>query len=248
MKKQILLSVLIACAIMFVNVSHAQLKKVAIISVYGDKNLSDDPMNTLIYEKILKDSSYNITRIINDFDKVLREKFVQKFPFEVMAKEDVITTDGYKEIADLTRFKSGNYYVVPGEGYVSIAAWGAIAQDDEAIKKAFEILPDDVDGVIIAYLNFNMYQSGGIGPLSRQKVYAVVNMKIFNRDVKRLFKLREKETSDTGIMAVGGIVTQPKEVMPLIDNASENLFVAMDKKLDKSLGKMIKKMQKEAGN
>lgn len=242
MKLKIITFSLLICSVFF---AQAQLNKVAIISVFGDKNLSDDPMNTLIYEKILNDTSYNITRVVNDFDITLREKFVTQFPFPFMAKEDVVGAEGYGDLEELSRYKEGNWYVVPGTDYISIAAWGSVFKDEEAIKKSFELLPDDVDGVMIAYLNFNMYAAGGIGPLAKNKIYAYVNVKIFNKEGKRIFKLKERESSDSGVLAVGGVVTNPSEVMPMIDEASVNLFEAMDKKLGKSLGKLLKKMEKE---
>jgi len=244
MMKKIFLFSFLAFAVAFQ--VEAQLKKAAVISVFGDKNLSDDPLDTKLYEAIMKDSSFNITKIVYKFDETLQTNFLKEFPFPFMPKEEVVNAPGYKELSDLSRFKEGNFYITPGEGYVGIAAFGALMQDDKAIKKSFELLPQDVEGVMVAYINFNMYEAGGIGPYAKQKVRANVNLKIFNREGKRIFKLKEAESSNGGVSSLGGIVLDIKKVMPLIEEASDNLFVAMQKKLNKKLKSMAKKIDKDS--
>lgn len=221
----------------------AQLEKVALISVFGDRNLSDNPLDTKIYEILMKDSSFNLTPIVNKFDETIRENFIPQFPFPFIEKDEVVGAEGYPEIKELTRWANNDFYTTPADDYVSIAAYG-IADDNDAIAQAFTILPDDVDGVMIAYINFNIFDAGGVGPLAKKRIYAYVNIKIFDREGNRIFKLKERAKSDHGVLSVSGIITDIDKVLPMINEASANLFDDMEKKLPKSLNKMAKKIEK----
>lgn len=49
----------------------AQIKKVALISVFGGRNLTDNILETKIYEAIMKDSTFNLTKIVTKFDSLI---------------------------------------------------------------------------------------------------------------------------------------------------------------------------------
>lgn len=231
-------------ALLFISFAvNAQLEKVALISVFGDRNLSDNPLETKIYEALMKDSSFNIVPIVNKFDKTIREVFLPQFPFPFLEKSEVVGSEGYPEIKELTRWAKNDWSTTPADDYVSIAAYG-IADDNEAIAKSFEIVGNGIDGVMIAYINFNIYDAGGVGPLAKKKVYAYVNIKIFDKAGNRIFKLKERASSDKGVLSVSGIITDLDKVLPMIESASDNLLEDMVKKLPKSLNKMAKKIEK----
>ncbi|GHN01545.1 hypothetical protein WSM22_30340 [Cytophagales bacterium WSM2-2] len=239
MKKIFILSLLVCIGF---TTSFAQMKKVALISVFGSRNLSDDPMEGKIYEVLMKDSSFNLVKIVNNFDVLIRDKFVPQFPFPFFPKEEVVNAAGYQDLRALTRWAKDNYYTTSATSYVPIAAFG-IVNDNDAIKKAFEVVPG-ADGVMIAYIDFNIFTSGGFGPLAKKKIAAYCNLKIFNKDAKRIFKLRERAVSNDGTMSVAGYLTDVKEIMPMIEQAATNLFADMQEKLPKSLAKMAKQMDK----
>lgn len=228
---------------MICTMASAQVDKAALISVFGDRNLSDNPMDTKIYEILMKDSSFNLAPIVNNFDKTIRDKFLPQFPFPFLSKEEVVGATGYGDLQELTKWGQSSWYTTAAEGYIPIAAYG-IADDTEAIVKSFEVVQQGVNGVMVAYVNFNIYDAGGVGPMARKKVYAYVNLKIFDNEGKRIFKLKERASSDKGVIAVGGIITDIDKVMPMIESAASNLLDDMEKKLPKSLNKMAKKMSK----
>lgn len=223
--------------------SQAQLNKVAVISVYGSRNLSDNPLETKLYEAIMKDSSFNLNPIVTKFDVTIREKFVPQFPFPFLTKEEVVNAPGYKDLANVTKYMKEDWRFTAAKDYVPIASFGII-DDTEAIKKSFELLPADVEGVMVCFIEFNIYDAVGVGGMSSKKVYAYVNTKIFNRDGKMIFKLKERASSSKGVMAVGGIITDIKKVMPMVTDAADRLFEDMQEKLPKSLAKMAKRIDK----
>jgi hypothetical protein len=224
-------------------VSNAQLKKVALISVFGNRNLSNNILETSLYETLMKDSSFNLTKIVTKFDNIITTTLVPQFPFPFVPKEEVVNANGYKDLKELTKWAKDDWQTTPAEGYVPIAAFG-IFDDEAAIKKSFDVIPD-IDGVMIAYIEFQLYDAVGMGGITTKKVYAYVNIKIFDKDGDRIFKLKERSSSSGSVMAIGGFVTDVKKIMPLINDASDKLLVDMQQKLPKSLAKMAKKMEKE---
>jgi hypothetical protein len=253
MKKTYLLTTLaIVCLGLFK--AHAQLNKVALISVYGNRNLSDNPLEKAMNEQLLNDSSFNLMPFVEKFCTIINDDLLKEFPFPFVPKEEVINAPGYKELEKYTRegTKGSTYDIAEGKvpiynvakGYIPIASFG-IVDDVAAIKKAFEVLPADVDGVMIAFLSFDLVDQAGAMGITVKKVRAYVNIKIFNREGKRIFKLKEYETSDKGMVAVAGFVAETKKIMPHIKDASEQLYEAMKKKLPKSLAKLAKKIAKD---
>ena len=251
MKKNVI-TLLILCFGVFE--SNAQLNKVALISVYGNRSLSDNPLEKAMNEQLLNDSSFNLMPFVEKFSTIINDELLKEFPFPFVPKEEVINAPGYKDLAKYTRegTKGSTYDLVEGKvpiynvasGYIPIASFG-IVDNVEAIKKAFEVLPADVDGVMIAFMSFDLVDQMGTMGVTVKKVRAYINIKIFNREGKRIFKLKEYETSDKGIVAVGGFVAETKKIMPHLQNASDQLFEAMKKKLPKSLAKLAKKIAKD---
>ncbi|MDX2189820.1 MAG: hypothetical protein SFY32_08140, partial [Bacteroidota bacterium] len=56
--------------------TQAQIKKAALISVFGSRNLSDDPLETKLYEAIMKDSSFNLSKVVTRFDSLIINSFL----------------------------------------------------------------------------------------------------------------------------------------------------------------------------
>ncbi|MEQ8924398.1 MAG: hypothetical protein RLO81_01230 [Fulvivirga sp.] len=231
---------------------YTQVKKCAVISVFGNRNLSDDPLDTKLYEALLKDSSFNIAGTVNEYEKLVRNEFLDLFPFPFKDKAEVINSDEYKALDSITVYKTYAWEkskfnwadpLIGADGYLKIAPW---LGDAKVIKKAFEVFPD-VDAVLIAYIDFNLYDAVGIGGISSKKVYAYANIKVFNSDAKRIFKVKDRSSSKKGVTALGGFVLDPDKLKPMVFDAAEQLFADMKKKFPKKLEKMAKKIDKMAG-
>jgi len=243
--------ILLSLCLIITTVSYAQIKKAAIISVYGSKNLSDNPLETKLYEALLNDDSFDVSKTVLKFEEMINKKIVPGFDFPFMEKKAVVDSKEYKGIK--TRYMeevnedSGSlekFYqaLVPADGYKNLASFG-IVNDKKAILEFFELFPD-VDAVMIAYIDYNIYDGIGALGVSKKKVYANANIKLFNKEGKRIFKLKESESSKKGVLAVAGIVPDPGKLKPLIDDATKQLFNGLDKRIAKSMKKMVKKLNK----
>lgn len=249
MKKMLLIAAALF-GMIAVTQTHAQVKKAAIISVFGNKNLSDNPLETKVFEELLKDSSFDISGTVMDFEKIIMDEMVPRFTFPFTPKEEVVNNAAYQAlspslVSDEEEGSLEDWFnpYVPADGYKNIAAFG-IWNDKKSIEACFEMFPD-VDAVMIAYVDFNLYDAVGAMGMSSKKVYAYCNIKMFDRDGKRIFKLKERASSRSGVMAVGGFVTSPDKLKPMIAEASEELLIDMQKKIVKSVEKMAKKLAKK---
>lgn len=250
MKKTFTL-IVVAIVLMLSNNVYAQLKKVAIISIYGNRNLSDNPLDRAFNEKLLKDSSFNVNGIVEKFANYVNEEMIKDFPFEFVPKNEVVNNPEYKKLAEVASASKHNesYDLLDGKvsvystapGYLPIASFG-IVDDVKAIKQAFTFLPADVDGVMIAFVTFKLEDQAGMMGLTVKKVRAYANVKIFNREGKRIFKLKETELSKESVTGAMGVVVEPNKVMNLVKSAFDELLDAMKKKMPKSLAKLAKKI------
>lgn len=220
-----------------------QINKVAIISIWGDKNLSDNPIDTKLYEKIMNDPSFDISNQVNKFEELMMQKLIPAFPFPFMPKNEVVGKEGYEALNELSTYKNTAYMVSPADQYIALAAFG-IVQDNDAIKKALELYPD-VDGVMIAYMDYTLQDGSGVGPYMTKKIRGDCNIKIFDREGKRIFKLKTYgKPSKTSASSIGGIITDVNKINTMIEEASVSLFEKMEGKMEKKLAKMAKKLSK----
>ncbi len=247
--KRILTALIVIAA---VTISEAQIKKCAVISVFGNRNLSDNPLDTKLYEALLKDSSFDISGTVAEFETLVNKEFMPQFPFPFKDKTEVVNNDEYKALDSITIYKTYAWNnskfdwaspFIAADGYLKIAPW---IGDKDVIKKSFEVFPD-VDAVLIAYLDFNIFDNVGIGGISSKKVRANANIKVFNKEGKRIFKLKEGASSKKGVTALGGFVLDPKKLKPMVFDSAEKLFAEMKAKMPKKLAKMAKKIDKNAG-
>lgn len=254
----------IFCSVVLLSLcGFSQVKKAAVISVFGNKNLSDNPLDTKMYEALLKDSSFDISGTVGQFEGIIQENLIPSFPFPFESKEVITSSEAYQGLDSVVlypmTYRGGPFKeetgqslmdlynpLIPADGYINIAAFGPLATDKKAIQRIFEIFPD-LDAVMIAYIDFNIYDGVGAMGISSKKVYAWVNVKLFNREAKRIFKLKERVSSKKGVTAVGGFVVNAEKLTPIINDAAEQLFAEMKAKIPKSLAKMAKKIDASGG-
>lgn len=233
----------VICALLITSLTYSQIRKAAVISVFGSRNLSNDILETKIYEALMKDTSFNLTPIVEKFANTINEKFVPQFPFPFLSKEEVVNANGYQDLKALTKWANESWYTTPAKSYVPIAAIGVL-YDEKAIMKSFEVLGPEVDAVLITYIDFKIYDQVGSFGISSKKIYAWVNVIMINREGKKIFKLKEGAISSSGVIAIGGFITDLSKLKPMIESASEKLLADMNEKLPKSLAKMAKKLNK----
>ena len=238
MKKLITLLALMVC----VGAVTAQTKKVALISVFFDKNISGSASEALI-KQAMEDDAINFDSLALDFKNKLFEKYISELPIDLIPESDVITKPGY---ADLASAEPGSAFfgrMECPEGYVFIDSRPSLGKKKN-ISEAFKVIPE-ADLMLVVFVDFSQGTGAGVGGLSGNKILANANFKFFTPDGKKAFALRESAESKGMMMsALGGAVYDSKKAQELSGEALEKLYKDLDKKLSKKKAKAEKKLAK----
>lgn len=222
-------------------VLNAQINTVALTSIYANKtiNAPDFPTITLVLSKLAQDSAFDLTGIVNDFHKELYTNFSKSFPFEMYPEEEVLNNEAFIALGEESRTGISDFFSVSPEGYYYIPETGKLK--DELVN----IFGDKVDGIMFADLEYQLYKKAQVLGFGTAAVSAYVRIRIFDKEGKKIFKLRVYQTSDKTIkFALGGVAMEPEEILPLCAEATDKAFGRMAEKLPKSIKKMNKKTSK----
>ncbi len=215
-------------------------QKAALISITCNEDLDQGQGGA--WAELLGDPAYNLSDVLNEYEKLINEKILPEFPFEFISKEEVTEAEGYESLAEIATLGSYPNTLAP-EGYVPIyVSW--LVNDTKAINKSFDHLPDDVDAVLVASLYFEMYKDVGAMGIGLYKAKAYAHMKMYDREGNKIFKIHETSSSKKGTSGALGKIMNPEKIMPLLVQASEDLFRDMEKSLPKKIKKLSKKMDK----
>jgi hypothetical protein len=127
------------------------------------------------------------------------------------------------------------------DGYNVLLSGGNLLRSWRTESHLLEIFPD-VDGVMFVYLHFQFEPKVNIGGMGNAGMRAFINIDLFNKEAKKVFKMEEYATSKKSVPLINGtpIMTYDK-VLPLCTNASERLL----EDLEKNLPKLVKKVDKK---
>jgi hypothetical protein len=234
--------VLFSCSIQFMN---AQNPKVALISVFIDKNLTGD-LNDEVLKVLSDDSYFAFDSIAESFKEKFFSTYAPSLPLEFVQEDSIINKPGYKELG-LGEMNDNNSkrYATP-KSYVYInSRWPS--KDKTSIKNAFALLPADLDLVMIAYVNFDMVESGQVGMVTFNKMRAYVNFKIMDRTGKKVVSIKEygkSQDKTIGVSYAGINFSDMKKLRPLCYQALNKLFLDLKKDLPKDSKKIKKKIVK----
>jgi len=236
MKKFILLFVIIV-----INLStYAQINKVAVVTVFGNKMIDGSDFGSVTALRTLADDkNFNLDSMVNVFKEKLFRDFSNDFTFSLLEETSVTGNSDYKSYCETEKGLMADYYYTTPVGYYFLY------ETNKQSEKLFDIFKNEtIDGIMYVSLDYKLYKTAQIAGFGTAKVYAYVNVKIFNAEGEKIFVLRECGISDNNLkFALGGTVIEAKEIMPLCSQATANAFIEMKEKLPKSIEKMNKKIK-----
>ena len=234
--------------LIFISISiFAQINKAAVISIWGNKDLTGKPDETKFYIEREDNNAMDIRHLADEFEKKLFDEILPKFSFPFLTKEEVVGVEGYKDIEELSTYKVGLHDVHPAEGYVPLAFFALPGlQDDKAIVKSFENLPDDVDGVMIAYLDIGITNPDETGTYLVKHVQGKCYIKIYDRNAKQIFKFKTVgKQSKENVEYKNGVIKNAYGLPLMIEDAYNDLFLKVEKGLPKKIEKWEESSAKE---
>ena len=224
---------------------NAQQSKVGLISIFIDKNLTGN-LNDEVLKALSGDDYFKFDSISEGFKEKFFATYAPNLPVTFIAEDSIISKPGYADLGlgEMNDSNSSRYQTPKGYVYIN-SRWGS--KDKVSIANAFKLLPEDVDFIMIAYVDFSMVAAGSFGPISFNKMQAYVNFKIMDRTGKQVVSIKEyakSEDTTTGVNFSGINFSDVKKLRPLCYQALRKLFLDLEKDLSKDSKKIGKKIAK----
>jgi len=240
-------------------VSFGQEKRVAVVTFYVDKYINADKIvetsRADTYEKTKEDDPrFDLRPILEDFHATFMKDYVKKFPFEVVAEEVVLNHEMYKAYKGLDGIEDQdsidqlseaiNDRFIAIDGYNVLLSGGNMLRSWRTESHLLTILEDlNIDGVMFVYLHYGWEPKVAMGGLGNCGIRAYINMDLFNKEAKKVFKMEEFATSKKGVPLVQGApVLNYDKLLPMCESATEELVEDLNKKLSKLTNKVEKSL------
>lgn len=224
-------------------------KKVAVTSFWVSKHIGFDQLGgsaglAASIASLSEDPNFNLQPVLDKFYKKFTEDYAKSFPFELMPEEDVLKREEYiayegrfNEDEDEDRSKLFQRYLTP-EDYKPLQE--SLFKGEKSNQMQMVKMFSDADGVMFVSMGYDFVKKAL--PMTAG-IRAYVKIKLWNSEGKRVFSINEYATSKKSVAIVGGIpIMKVEKLLPLCENASEELMDDLSKKMKKITRKAAKKL------
>ena len=235
--------------------ANAQRKKVAVVTFYVNKHIGFEALGggaalAGSIASLSEDPNFNLTSVLNNFHDVFFNDYAEKFPFDLLDEQEVLSNEEYQEYvsnfgetSDEERSKLFQQYIVY-EGYKPLIETASLGNKNLKAKsnesRMLEIFKGKVDGVMFVYLDYS-FTKKAMGLAAGIQAYA--RMKLWNTEGNKVFKINEVATSKKSVGVVAGVpIMKAEKLLPLCEDASEQLIEDLGKRLKKIAAKADKKL------
>ncbi len=256
MKKLMIFSVLLA---LVASVSFGQKKRVAVVTFYVDKYIGADKIaadaRQSAYEKTKEDDPrFDLRPILEEFHETFMKKYVKQFPFEIVPESEILNHPMYQAYKGLDGVEDQDSVDLLNEaikdrfiaidGYNVLLTGGNLLRSWRTESHMMKILEDvGIDGVMFVSLSYAWEPKVALGGLGNAGIRSYINMDLFNREAKKVFKLDDFAVSKKGVALVSGVpVYNYDKLMPMCASATEELLDDLNKKLPKYVKKVDKNL------
>ena len=230
----------------------AQKKKVAVVTFYGDKYIDFSELDggaslAATVGALSKDPNFDIKSIVNKFHDSFFNDLSKDFPFDLYPEESVIKSPEYiayksrmGETEDDKNSEIMQHFVV-ADGYKPMLETMSKKYKNEL--KMLEIFGKDVDGVMFVYIDFQFVKKFAMGGTGTAGIRAYARLKLWNKTGDKVFVVNESAASSKTVGIIGGIpIMKADKLLPLCQDASEQLLIDLKKRMPKLAGKVEKKL------
>lgn len=256
MKKIIYLSFLLALA---ASVAYGQKKRVAVVTFYVDKYIGANKIaegsRKSTYEKTKEDDPrFDLRPILQDFHERFMKKYVKEFPFEIVPESEIINHPMYQAYRGLDGVEDQDSIdhlneaihdrFIAIDGYNVLLTGGNLLRSWRTESHLLKILEDvNIDGVMFVSLSYAWEPKVAFGGLGNVGIRSYINMDLYNKEAKKVFKLDEYATSKKGVPLVSGTpIFNYDKLLPMCANATDKLLDDLQKKLPKYVKKVGKNL------
>ena len=213
----------------------AQAKKVAVVTFYADKQIDISKFGTKSAEasitKLCNDPAFDMSSFLKNFHDQFFKNYAQKFNFQLLPEEEVTGNSDYKDFVPNDPASAGalrDELTLAAKGYKVV-----LPLKDNSNEKKLADMFASADGVMKVYLDFSL-EKRGLGGVALVKVNAAVHILLFDKNGKKVFSATESALSQLSGSQVAGIpFLIPKKVLPLCENAVDELMIKLQEDMPK---------------
>lgn len=227
MKKLLLLFP--AFILLFTATTHAQDKKVAVVTFYLNKQIDVSGFGTTntadAVLRLANDPNFKLTKSFKRFHDQFFSDCLKSFPLQFLPEEQVLNNGLYKDFAPEAKVNANlleDDVNLPIKGYKVIQPLKSNGNE----KKLLQMF-SECDGVMKVYVDFDL-QKKGFGGVAVTKVNARAHIIIFNKNGDKVFSIKEEALSKISGALIAGIpFVTPAKVQPLCESALDELMMAL---------------------
>jgi hypothetical protein len=256
MKKLFFISILSSLTLL---TAHAQEKRVAVVTFYVDKYINADKIvetsREATYEKTKEDDPrFDLRPTLENFHETFMKKYVREFPFELVHEEDILNDPRYQAYKGLDGVEDQDSVDLLNEaihdrfiaidGYNVLLTGGNLLRSWRTESHMLKVLENhDLDGVMFVSMHYAWEPKVAFGGLGNAGIRAYINMDLFNKEAKKVFKMEEYAVSKKGVALISGApVFDYDKLLPMCESASTELLDDLNKKLPKLIKKVDKNL------
>ena len=215
--------------------AYTQDKKVAVVTFYADKQIDISKFATKSAEasitKLCNDPDFDMTSFLKNFHDQFFKNYAKKFTFQLLPEREVLGISDYKDFVPNDPASAGalrDELTLAAKGYKVVLP----LKDNNNEKKLADMF-GACDGVMKVYLDFSM-EKKGLGGVALVKVNASVHILLFDKNGKKVFSTTETAVSQISGSQIAGIsFLIPKKVLPLCENAVDELMIKLQEDMPK---------------
>lgn len=256
MKRIIYLTFLLA---LVTGVTYGQKKRVAVVTFYVDKYIGANKIaegsRQSTYEKTKEDDPrFDLRPVLQEFHEMFINKYVKEFPFEIVPESEIINhpmyqayrgLDGVEDQDSVDHLNEAiNDRFIAIDGYNVLLTGGNMLRSWRTESHLLKILEDvNIDGVMFVSLSYAWEPKVALGGLGNAGIRSYINMDLYNKEAKKVFKLDEFAISKKGVPLVSGApIFNYDKLLPMCANATDRLLDDLQKKLPKYVKKVDKNL------
>jgi RNase H-fold protein (predicted Holliday junction resolvase) len=177
-------------------------------------------------------------------DSTFFNEFAKELPFDLVDEKTITENASYKAFetssGETSDDKNPDWMqrYLCADGYKPM--FEPLFNKNKNAVKMLEIFKE-VDGVMFVFLDYAFIKKVAIGGMGSAGMKAFAHVKLWNRKGDKVFAINEYATSDKTVAVVSGLpLVKTEKILPMCEDASNQLF----EDLKKRIPKMTKKADK----
>ena len=229
----------------------SQNKKVGVVTFYVNKSIGMEGLEGGVgaaasIASVAGDPSFDLESILKNFHERFFTEYAKELPFDFLPEEAVTNSQAYRELKYAWGKQNERKKTSIRRVLTSIDGYKILLTDSFDKKGQLEVInaiDGQVDGILYVNLGYAFVKKLAIGGVGAAGVEARIEMNLYNGEGKSVFQIYEQAKSKQSVALVKGLpIMEVDKLLPLCEDASEQLLNDLTGRLKKITKKVAKKL------